>query len=156
MKKIFSFLGSKYLIIGMSLYTLYLTLLTIPIIVEVLMNYKSLTSNIINETEDIINNIATVLVAIGVYFETREIFTRIADRKSDLETILNHIAEENGAGLLVIGLFLELICSTIDMPDNFIHTSGNEWYLFATSVVLLLLVIPIICDLIIDFIKNKK
>lgn len=158
MKTIFNFFGSKVIILSLAIYTLMITLEVIFKLYGIInsgITVGNISLQIIDSTEEIINNIATILVAIGVFYETREVFTRLAKRDSTVDNILNHVAEENGAGLLIIGLFLELICATIDMPNGFINTDGIEIYLFMVSFLLLLLVIPIIIDLIVDFIKNK-
>ena len=159
MKTIFNILGSKALIIILALYTLLITLevtFKISCIIWDTIPSMTMSLHLIDSTEEILNNIATILVAVGVFFETREIFTRLANKdETSLQHRLNHIAEENGAGLLIVGLFLELICASIDMPDSFINTNGIEVYLFMVGVLLLLLVIPIIFDLIRDFFKNK-
>lgn len=118
--------------------------------------YTTYTPEQVEDMEMIVDGYAGYLVAIGVYLESKIIFAKLAqvNSKDHLVEFLNEVAETNGAGLLLVGLFLEIITLAIRIPSRILDTNGMEKYLFITCFVLSLLNIPILLDLISDYIKS--
>ena len=113
--------------------------------------------NEIEELTQLLEFYAELLVTLGVYLETREILQEQSTLKTKndvLNHFLNRVAETNGSGLLIIGLFLDCFIYALAAPNKFIDTSGVEFYILFASLLFALLAIPISIDLILDYIKS--
>jgi hypothetical protein len=109
----------------------------------------------IDHMNEILDGIAGVFVAIGVFMEERETILKISKANTrHLDEYLNEIAHHNGMGLLLIGLFMELISLVIESPKNVIDASGIEKYLYVVGFVLILFAVLIILDFIKDYVKT--
>jgi Flp pilus assembly pilin Flp len=103
-----------------------------------------------------LNGIATVFVALGVVYEEREtILHKIAkSTPRPYDDYLNNVAHEDGLGLLVLGLFVEIMTISIETPNKFLDTSGVEYTLLLTSFGLIAISIIIQFDLLKDYAKT--
>jgi hypothetical protein len=94
----------------------------------------------IEDIEGLVDGLAGVLVAGGVFLESRETLRNMALRRKQepdaLEVSLNEIAHHNGMGLLLIGLFMEIGTALIGLPKHFLDTSGIERGIFAVCLAL--------------------
>lgn len=110
------------------------------------------------ETEDMsetLNGIAGVLVAIGVLLEERETIQKMSGiTPSAADEYLNEVAHHNGLGLLLIGLFMEIVTLMIGSPKAVINTSGIEVYLFIFCFLLVVFSMLVELDLIKDYVKT--
>lgn len=112
--------------------------------------------DIIDQMSDTLNSVAGVLVAIGVLMECRATIQKITkkDSTTHLEEHLNEIAEHNGIGLLLLGLFMEIATALIYVPNKLIDTSGVELYLFYSCFFFIIISMAVEFDLIKDYIKT--
>ncbi len=107
------------------------------------------------QMNDTLNGIAGVLVALGVLLESRIIIQQMTKITLQLhDGHLNEVAEHNGLGLLLIGLFMEIITFLIDIPSSIFDSSGLEIYLFYTCFGFIALSMIVELDFIKDYIKS--
>lgn len=109
----------------------------------------------IDHMNEILDGIAGVFVAIGVLMEERETILKISGAKPrSNDEYLNEVAHHNGMGLLLIGLFMELISLMIESPKNIVNTSGIEMYLYIIGFIVIVIAALIKVDFIKDYIKT--
>ncbi len=109
----------------------------------------------VDEMNDVLNGIAGVLIAFGVLLESRHIIIKMAKGDSKpVDEFLNEVAEHNGLGLLLVGLFMEIITLMIELPNTIIDTSGLEIYLFYGCFFLIGISMLVELDFIKDYIKS--
>ncbi len=102
-----------------------------------------------------LNGIGAVLISLGVLMESRETITRMTKTKMNkLQEYLNDSAEYCGMGLLLAGLFIEILAVIIEVPNDLVNTVGIEIYLYSACVLLIILSIIIKGAFIKDFIKT--
>lgn len=123
--------------------------------------FSSMNETEIDQMSETLNGIAGVLVAIGVLLEERETIQKMANIEiTEIDTHLNEVAHHNGLGLLLLGLFMEIITLLIEAPKSIINTGGLEIYLFGFCFLLVVLSMLIEIDFIKDytksFFKHKK
>lgn len=114
---------------------------------------------IIDQMSDTLNSVAGLLVALGVLMECRITIQKMTkfhiplldDDRIELEEYLNEIAEHNGMGLLLIGLFMEIATLIIYVPNTLIDTSGIEIYLFYSCFLFIIISMLVELDLIKDY-----
>lgn len=112
----------------------------------------SMNPELIDQMSDTLNSVAGILVALGVLMECRMIIQKMTKTQSnELEEYLNEVAEHNGVGLLIIGLFMEIVTATIYVPNKLIDTSGVEIYLFYSCFVFVIISMFVQVDLIKDY-----
>lgn len=116
---------------------------------------KSMNPEIIDQMSDTLNSVAGVLVALGVLMECRATIQKITKTKNNsLQEHLNEVAEHNGIGLLLLGLFMEIATALIYVPNKLIDTSGIELYLFYSCFLFIFVSMLVEIDLIKDYIKT--
>jgi hypothetical protein len=113
----------------------------------------------LDEMEDLIDGLAGILVAAGVFFEERETIRNISAHKTAetnfTQTYLNEVAHHNGMGILLVGLFMEIGTLVIRLPERIITvTHAVENYIFAACFLLSLLAFVIMFDFLKDYIKT--
>ena len=102
-----------------------------------------------------LNGIAGMFVALGVLYEERETILHISKAKpKQRDTYLNIVAHEDGLGLLVIGLFMEILTISIEIPNKILDTSRVEYGLLVTCSLFVLFAMTIQFDLTKDYIKT--
>lgn len=99
-----------------------------------------------NQTDDaiqmdnIMNAIATILVAYGVVLEERESIFKIAQiypaAISEKESEMDHMCHDYGISFLVIGLFIEVTTEIVKIPCQIINFSAVEKPIFAAGMTL--------------------
>lgn len=114
-------------------------------------------TEVIDQMSDTLNSVAGVLVALGVLMESRVTIQKMIKAKiknEHLQEYINEIAEHNGMGLLLLGLFMEIVTLVIYVPNKLIDTSGVELYLFYSCFFFLIISMLVELDLIKDYIKT--
>lgn len=115
-------------------------------------------SEALEELEHLIDGLAGVLVAGGVFLESRETLRKMAlhhkEETSPMQQRLNEVAHHNGMGLLLVGLFMEIGTALTAMPARLIDVSGVEKYIFAVCLAFTLVAAVILADLVKDFLRT--
>ncbi|MPN17740.1 hypothetical protein SDC9_165095 [bioreactor metagenome] len=87
----------------------------------------------------------STIVSYGIVLEERSslmnIFRCYPYYQNKQETTVDHICNDYGIVLLVIGLFMEIIQQFFEIPNDVIDTEGREPYLFGVGFVLMILTI---------------
>ena len=110
---------------------------------------------IIEEVNKTLNGIAGILVALGVVMECRKTIMEMIDKPiTQMQEYLNEVAEYNGIGLLIIGLFMEIATAAIETPNAILNTKGIEVYLFWLCFGLIAIAMVVEIDFIKDYIKS--
>lgn len=121
------------------------------------------TDEVLEEMESIIDGVGGILVAGGVFLEERETLRKMAHRVgekvadeevSHTQEYLNEIAHQNGMGLLLVGLFMEIGTLLVKMPSKLLDTNQNEKYIFAVCLLLTGVSLFILADFLKDYIKT--
>jgi len=90
--------------------------------------------------EEVISGLGVILIGWGVALEERhklrEIFGLIGEREAREEAI-DEACHRFGLGLLLFGLFAEIMVEAVRIPDDIINTSGIEKFVLAAAVALL-------------------
>jgi hypothetical protein len=157
---IFIFITSRpmFIIIGGVLFTI-----ALPMISEqwyFLHNYwlQEPTDAQLDEMEELIDGLAGILVAAGVFFEERETIRKINAHKEETEPTqiyLNEVAHHNGMGILLLGLFMEIGTQAIRLPERLIkinHTT--EKYIFVACLFMSIIALVIMFDFLKDYVKT--
>lgn len=98
-----------------------------------------------------LNGIGGILISLGVLMESRGLICKMTGKKNDhLQEHLNESAEYCGMGLLLLGLFIEILTVLIEVPNNVVNTKGIEHYLYYGCI--LFIVISLIVE--VSFIKD--
>jgi hypothetical protein len=109
----------------------------------------------LKEMEGVIDGLAGILVAGGVFFESRETLRNMALRKKEevdpTQLRLNEVAHHNGMGLLLVGLFAEIGTALTGLPKRVIDISGLERGIFGVCFALSLGAFIIMLDFVKDF-----
>ncbi len=155
LKVFLSFLVKRYVLVAVTL----LIGLFFGFLVERLYFFID---NFINITEEdleamitSLNGIGGTLVAFGVVLEERGTLVSMSNYKEkSFDPYINEISHHNGLGLLIIGLFIEIITLILDIPNEIIDSKGIEVYLFGLSLVLIVISLLVKADLIKDIIKT--
>ena|SRR6185312_7451517 len=117
--------------------------------------FSDMSEQEIDQMSETLNGIAGVLVAIGVLLEERETIQKMAKINArPIDEYLNEVAHHNGLGLLLIGLFMEIITLLIEAPKTIINTGGFEIYLFGFCFLLVIFSMLIEIDLVKDYTKS--
>lgn len=117
--------------------------------------FSQMSEQEIDQMSETLNGIAGVLVAMGVLLEERETIQKMANIiEKPYDSYLNLVAHHNGLGLLLIGLFMEIITLLIEAPKTIINTSGVEVYLFCFCFLLVIFSMMVELDFIKDYIKT--
>jgi hypothetical protein len=121
------------------------------------------TDEALEDMESIIDGVGGILVAGGVFLEERETLRKMAHRVgekvaeeevSHTQEYLNDIAHQNGMGLLLVGLFMEIGTLLVKMPSKLLDTNQNEKYIFAICLLLTGISLFILADFLKDYIKT--
>lgn len=114
--------------------------------------YNVMNTEVIDSMSDTLNSVAGMLVALGVLMECRATIQKIAKTKTvELDEYLNEVAEHNGIGLLLLGLFMEIVTLMIYVPNQLFDTTGIEIYLFDSCFLFIVIAMLVELDLIKDY-----
>jgi hypothetical protein len=115
----------------------------------------------IDEMEGVIDGIGGILVAAGVFLEERSTLRAMAfhgktnpEASSHTQEYLNEIAHQNGMGILLVGLFMEIGTLLLRFPNSLLDTNQREKYIFAVCLLLSLVSLFILFDFLKDYIKT--
>ena len=112
----------------------------------------------LQEMEGLIDGLAGILVAGGVFFESRETLRNMALRKKQevdpTQIALNRVAHHNGMGMLLVGLFMEIGTALTGLPKRVFDFSGLERGIFAACFALSLGALIIMLDFVKDFART--
>jgi hypothetical protein len=112
----------------------------------------------INEMERLVEGLAGILVAGGVFLESRETLRNMALRKKEetdpTQLALNEVAHHNGMGMLLVGLFMEIGTAMTGLPKRVFDFSGLERGIFAVCLALSIGAFIIMLDFVKDFTRT--
>ena len=112
----------------------------------------------LQEMEGLVDGLAGILVAGGVFLESRETLRNMALRKKEEEDptqlALNQVAHHNGMGLLLVGLFMEIGTALTGLPKRVFDFSGLERGIFGVCFALSLGAAIIMVDFVKDFART--
>jgi uncharacterized BrkB/YihY/UPF0761 family membrane protein len=113
----------------------------------------------LDEMEDLIDGLAGILVAAGVFFEERETIRNITAHKTSetnpTHIYLNEVAHHNGMGMLLVGLFMEIGTLVVRLPERVVTVTHTvEKYIFVVCFLLSVLAFVIMFDFLKDFVKT--
>ena len=133
-----------------------LALLTGSMLVEQLRFVRDFASDpaMLHEAEGIVDGLAGVLVAAGVFLESRDTVRRIAyatpPPMDTVEARISEIAAQNGMGVLMVGLLMEVGTLLIGLPRRVVDTSGFERTIFGACALLSVVTLVILYDFLVD------
>jgi hypothetical protein len=117
--------------------------------------FETMPPNDIEDMSETLNGIAGTLVAMGVLLEERETMLKMGKLKErPVDVYLNEVAHHNGLGLLLIGLFMEIVTLLIGSPKTIVNTIGIEIYLFVFCFLLVVLSMIVEIDFLKDYTKS--
>lgn len=112
----------------------------------------------LDEVEELIDGLAGILVAAGVFFEERETIRKINAHKEESDAAqiyMNEVAHHNGMGILLLGLFMEIGTQAIRLPERLITVNHTvEKYIFAACLLMSVVSLVIMFDFLKDYIKT--
>jgi hypothetical protein len=110
------------------------------------------------EMEGLVDGLAGILVAGGVFLESRETLRNMALRKKEekhpTQIVLNQIAHHNGMGMLLVGLFMEIGTALTGLPKRVLDISGLERLIFGVCFALSIGAYIIMLDFVKDFART--
>ncbi len=141
-----------------------LAALSVPMILEqwrFVRDYApgAITKEAIHEIEGIVDGLAGILVAAGVFMESRDTIRRMASpdyKETAVELRLNEVAHQNGMGILLVGLLMEIGTLLIGLPRRVIDTKQFEKHIFGFCTVMSVLAVVILYDLIKDYLLTYR
>ena len=152
---ILSFITKRIVFMSLNIITFVFSFYCLKGLFQFMHVFSSMSEQEIDQMSETLNGIAGVLVAIGVLLEERETIQKMANISTrPIDTHLNEVAHHNGLGLLLIGLFMEIITLLIEAPKTIINTSGVEIYLFGFCFLLVIFSMLIEIDFIKDYTKS--
>jgi hypothetical protein len=108
----------------------------------------------LREAEGIVDGLAGVLVAAGVFLESRDAVRAIAypggAPVDTVEVRVSEVCAQNGMGILLIGLLLEVGTLFIGLPQRVLDTRGVERPIFAGCGALSAITLVILYDFVKD------
>ena len=151
-----------FLVIGV-----FLALLCMPMILEqwrFVRAYVPLESHeMLHEMEGIVDGLAGILVAAGVFLESRDTIRRMAANlphdhveHDPIQVRLNEVAHQNGMGILIVGLLMEIGTLLIGLPARVIDAKRFERGIFAMCMVLSVLAVIILYDFVKDYLLTYR
>lgn len=149
------FIIKRYILLFLNLVTLIFCLYSLKGMWGFIHFLSDMKESEIEQINDMLNNIAGVFVAIGVLMEERQTIQHLAKAKTmQCDEYLNLVAHHNGMGLLLIGLFMELISLMIDSPKSIVNVHGAEIYLYVLGFIFILFAALVQIDFIKDYVKT--
>lgn len=142
-----------------------LAFLSVPMIIEqwrFVREYRpDLDHYVLHEVEGIVDGLAGILVAAGVFIESRDTIRKMAkeshaEEEDKIELRLNEVAHQNGIGILIVGLLMEIGTLLIGLPPRVIDAKRLERGIFATCAVLSMLAVVILYDFIKDYLLTYR
>lgn len=143
-----------------------LAALSIPMIMEqwrFVRDYAPvMTHETIEEIEGIVDGLAGILVAAGVFIESRDTIRKMASpehsppKESKVEARLNEVAHQNGMGILLVGLLMEIGTLLIGLPRRVIDTKAFEKQIFMFCTAMSILAVVILYDFIKDYLMTYR
>ena len=139
-----------------------LALLTGAMLVEQLRFVRDFSNDaaLLHEAEGIVDGLAGVLVAVGVFLESRDTLRRIAfsapPPMDTVEARISEISAQNGMGVLMVGLLMEVGTLLIGLPKRVVDTHGFERTIFGACALLSLATLVILYDFIVDAVLTYR
>lgn len=141
-----------------------LALLSVPMILEqwrFVREYDPTLTHMLHEVEGIVDGLAGILVAAGVFIESRDTIRKLASEShaeevDKIELRLNEVAHQNGIGILIVGLLMEIGTLLIGLPARVLDAKRFERGIFATCGVLSVLAVIILYDFIKDYVLTYR
>lgn len=111
----------------------------------------------IEEMEELLDGFGGILVAAGVFFESRETLVIMSQKQvyhKTLDHYLTEVAHHNGMGILLMGLFIEIGTQVLELPTHVFNSDGLEYSIFVVCFLLSTISLIIIFDFLKDYIKT--
>lgn len=112
------------------------------------------------EAEGIVDGLAGVLVAAGVFLESRDTLRKMAcgaeGMANTVDARLNEVATQNGMGILIVGLLMEIGTLLIGLPPRVLDVHGLERAIFGTCAALSLVTLLILYDFLKDYVLTYR
>jgi hypothetical protein len=146
-----------FLVVGLAL-----ALLTGAMLLEQLRFVREFSSEAaaLQEAEGIVDGLAGVLVAAGVFLESRDTLRRIAfvnpPPMDTVEARVSEISAQNGMGILMVGLLMEVGTLLIGLPKRVVDTHGFERAIFGACALLSVVTLVILYDFVVDAILTYR
>jgi hypothetical protein len=167
LSRIFLLITSREVLLSLGIL---LALLSVPMIVEqfrFVRAYAPITSqDTLHEMEGIVDGLAGILVAAGVFMESRDTIRRLAlsdthaapahAETDPVEVRLNEVAHQNGMGILLIGLLMEIGTLLIGLPARVIDAKRFERGIFGMCTLLSVLAVVILYDFVKDYLLTYR
>jgi hypothetical protein len=141
----------------------FLGVLSVPMMMEqwrFIREYKpGMTHEMLHEMEGIIDGLAGILVAAGVFMESRDTIRKMAMtdyRETTVEHRLNEVAHQNGAGILMIGLLMEIGTLLIGLPRRVLNTQRFEREIYVACLICTGLSLIILYDFVKDYLLTYR
>lgn len=119
-----------------------------------------MSSETLHEMEGIVDGLAGILVAAGVFMETRDTIRKMATpdqyHETPLEHRLNEVAHQNGAGILLTGLLMEIGTLLIGLPNRVMNTKRFEREIYVACLVCTVLTLIILYDFVKDYLLTYR
>jgi hypothetical protein len=151
---LFRFITSRelFLLLGLGL-----AVITAVMLVEQVRFVRDFAGGDAKEAEGIVDGLAGVLVAAGVFLEGREILRKMGGASEDtVEARLNEVAAQNGMGILIVGLLREISTLLIGLPPRVLDTRGYVRPIFGACALLSVLTLAILYDFVKDYALTYK
>lgn len=91
--------------------------------------------------EDILDGIATILIAYGVALEEREsimeVFRLYPAMRDEIQQRIDKYCHFYGLGILLYGLFIEILVEVLKIPMNILNIEIHEYTLLGIGIVFL-------------------
>lgn len=116
-------------------------------------------SETLHEMEGIVDGLAGILVAAGVFMESRDTIRKMATsdyRETPVEHRLNEVAHQNGAGILLIGLLMEIGTLLIGLPTRVMNTKRFEREIYIACLVCTVVTLIILYDFVKDYLLTYR
>jgi hypothetical protein len=145
---------------------LFLAVLSVPMIREQYLFVRDYVPGLGHDpehaAEGIVDGLAGIFVAAGVFMESRDTIRKMAtegphDAPLDaVETRLNEVAHQNGMGILIVGLLMEIGTLLIGLPERVMNAKRFERGIYATCAVLSCLALVILYDFVKDYVLTYR
>jgi len=114
----------------------------------------------VREAEGIVDGLAGVLVAAGVFLESRDAVRAIAHHGGApidaVEARVSEVCAQNGMGILLVGLLMEVGTLLIGLPKRVLDTHGLERAIFAACATLTAVTLLVLYDFVKDIVLTYR
>jgi hypothetical protein len=113
----------------------------------------------VREVEGIVDGLAGILVAAGVFIESRDTIRKLGAPVGDrpeVEARLNEVAHQNGIGLLLVGLLMEIGTLLTGLPARVLDVRAWERGILVACTALSVVAVIILYDFVKDYLLTYR